>query len=79
MSTTTAADGSYSLKLAQGHYQVKVEHPEIETDTFEVDIIAGQTTDGSRVVKRRGTLAGTIKDEEGKPVANATITVTKVS
>lgn len=80
-STTTGTDGAYTLKLLPGHYQVKVEHPDYETDTFEVDIVAGQTVDGSRkLTRKKGTLAGIITDiDTNAPVQGATVTATKTA
>jgi len=79
VSAVTGADGSYSMKLAPGHYQVKFEHIDYETATIEVDIMYGQVTTGSVALKRKkGTLSGVATDEETtQPVASVTVTATK--
>jgi len=80
VSATTGTDGSYTLKLVSGHYEVKFEHPDYEPATIEVDITYGQVTTGSIALKRKkGTLSGTITDEETtQPIASVTVTATKV-
>jgi len=79
VSAVTGADGSYSMKLVPGHYQVKFEHPDYEAATVEVDIMYGQVTTGSVALKRKkGTLSGVVTDEETtQPIANVTVTATK--
>lgn len=79
MSTQTGADGSYTLRLAPGHYLVTVEHPDYETATAEADITHGQTTQLDIKLKRKkGALAGVVSDEETtQPIEVATVTATK--
>ena len=77
-STTTAADGSYTLALAGGTYTVTATHGLYNSGSASgVVITVGQTTTRNFALTRlpTGVLTGTVTDQSsGQPLAGATVT-----
>ncbi|WP_231753953.1 carboxypeptidase-like regulatory domain-containing protein [Natronomonas sp. CBA1123] len=73
VSTTTGADGSYSLTVENtGTYDVTAETA-IDSETQTVDVPDGGIT-GVNFSLQSGTVAGVVEDQNGNPVADATVT-----
>ncbi|PCR90931.1 carboxypeptidase regulatory-like domain-containing protein [Natrinema ejinorense] len=80
--TTTAEDGSYALELESGEYELTVsaagyedasENVTVEansTVTVDVSLVRSDDTDSAV-----GTVEGTVTDEDGEPIAGATVSI----
>ncbi|QSW84759.1 carboxypeptidase regulatory-like domain-containing protein [Natrinema longum] len=80
--TTTADDGSYALELESGEYELTVsaegyedatENVTVEensTVTVDVSLVRSDDTDSAV-----GTVEGTVTDEDGEPIAGATVSI----
>jgi len=76
-STTTAADGTYSLTLPVGDYDVTASAFGYTPDTLPATITDGGTTtvDFALDPAPSGSLSGTVSDDASNPIANATVTI----
>jgi hypothetical protein len=76
-STTTDASGHYSLTLPVGDYDVTASHFGYTSQTQSATITDGGTTtlDFALVAAPSGSLSGTVSDDSGNPVENATVTI----
>jgi outer membrane protein assembly factor BamB len=73
VSTTTGSDGSYELTVENtGTYDLTASTA-IDSETQTVDVPDGGLT-GVNFSLQSGTVAGTVTDQNGNPVANATVT-----
>ncbi|HEY6606807.1 MAG TPA: carboxypeptidase regulatory-like domain-containing protein [Gaiellaceae bacterium] len=76
-STTTDASGHYSLTLPVGDYDVTASHFGYTSQTQPASVTDGGTTtlDFLLVAAPSGSLSGTVSDDSGNPVENATVTI----
>jgi hypothetical protein len=76
-STTTDASGHYSLTLPVGDYDVTASHFGYTSQTQPASVTNGGTTtlDFALVAAPSGSLSGTVSDDSGNPVENATVTI----
>ena len=76
-STTTAADGTYSLTLPVGDYDVTASAFGYSPDTQPATITDGGTTtvDFALDPAPSGSLSGTVTDDSSNPIENATVTI----
>ena len=77
--TTTADDGTYTLRLPVGTYSVTASSFGYASQTADgVDISEGNTTthDFALVAAPSGSLHGHVLDNHGRPVADVTVTIT---
>jgi len=81
VSAVTDSSGNYSMKLAPGSYEVNMTvSDEYETPTPQMaSIVAGQTVILNFVLRRKkGTVQGSVKDEDGVALVGLTVTATKL-
>jgi N-acetylneuraminic acid mutarotase len=66
-STTTGDDGSYSIQLSAGDYEVTVSKFGYETETTTLTVVAGETTTSDHALTAAAsvTLSGTVADGSG--------------
>lgn len=79
MSAVTGANGSYSIKVKAGIYDVAVfPVPEDYEDPgpVRVTVAPGQVAIVNFKLTRKGTVSGVVTDDEGTPLSGITVTVT---
>jgi hypothetical protein len=78
-SATTAADGSYTLRLAAGSYSAVCSlEGYYDISQHDIEIEVGETTELDFTlipISNTGTLLGVVKNQDSLPVVGATITV----
>jgi subtilisin family serine protease len=76
-STATGGDGSWSLVLTAGTYDLTVSHFGFATGTTSVEVTDGGTTtqDLALTPLEPATVSGHVRDDRGAPLAHATVTV----
>ncbi|WP_193767561.1 carboxypeptidase regulatory-like domain-containing protein [Halorientalis pallida] len=79
VTTTTATDGSYSLSIAPGTYDVTASATDFLSATQSATVTENNVTDVDFTLEAEppgnGTIAGTVTDTNGNALAGATVTV----
>jgi len=75
---TAGADGSYSIAVTEGQYDVYANWPDEFGDHWVIDTdnqltVSGDTTNYNLTLPSVGTISGTVRDPNGQPLANATV------
>ena len=75
VSTTTASDGSYSLSVAPGEYQVTANANNYQSATASATVTEGSTTTVDfSLTPEDGTISGVVQDTNGNNLGGATVT-----
>ncbi|MDZ7729954.1 MAG: carboxypeptidase regulatory-like domain-containing protein [Natrialbaceae archaeon] len=76
-STTTDANGTYSLDVAFGNYTVTADKAGYDNDSATVTVNASATpvTQNFTLVAQNGSISGTVTDDAGQALDNATVEI----
>jgi len=73
-STVTASDGTYSLDVPEGEYQVWADKKGyLPNVTDGIEVTAGNTTTQDFVIEKKSYINGTVTDENGESLSNVTV------